>query len=226
MTKARYIPSTFRGDEHPKLGHNYTCGRHPHYLSRVTLDSYRTDKGACKLTVDFPLTVQQVDQFPTPPNAECNLRHIWSYQPHFSQSQHKEAEDLPVSSTVFGASPPSFTSLGMNGFSFVFRHNVGCRRSWKSITASSPSTNVGRHDGSPSAADDFAKLNRQSSSANTRTARSHSARSLSNSAYRRNLKALIAAVRFSCASFSLRTRFWNEPTTKRFLAWAYVNGEI
>lgn len=126
---------------------------------------------------------------------------------------------VPVSNTIFPTSPPSLTSFGIKFFNVVLMQRVGCLSSWKSSTASSPSTKVGLQDGSPSAADDFAKLNRQSSSAKTLIARSHRARSTSNSLYSRNLKALMAAVRFSWASFNCRTRFCRDPTTKRFLAW-------
>lgn len=150
-----------------------------------------------------------------------NSRHVWTCNTNLGKRKQIELElDIcaPVNRIILPTSPPSLTSLGMKFSKLVDIHNVGCRSSSKSITASSPSTKIGLHAGSPKAPDDFAKLNKQSSSAKTRIARSHKARSESNSAYMRNLKAFIAAVRFSWASFNCLIRFWREPTTNRFLA--------
>ena len=110
----------------------------------------------------------------------------------------------------------------MNSFKDVLKHNVGCLSSWKSTQAELPSTNSGRHAGSPIAADDFARLNRQSSSAKTRIARNHNALSASNSLYTWTLYALITVLRVSRASLSCRIFFCREPTTHRFLAYECV----
>jgi len=128
------------------------------------------------------------------------------------------SEDPPVSKAILPASPPSFTSFGMNAFKCVLKHNVGCLNSWKSTHAASPSTNSGLHAGSPIALEAFAKLNKQSSSANTLTVRSHIARSASNSANRRYLKALMAVLRFSRASLRRRIVGWRGPTSHRIAA--------
>lgn len=124
-----------------------------------------------------------------------------------------------MSNAIFPTSPPNFTSLGMNDLRFALTLKVGCLNSWKSTHAASPSTNSGLHDGSPMAVEAFAKLNKQSNSAKTLMTRSQTARSVSNSANKRNLKALIAALRFSRASFSSRTLLCSDRTTHRDLAY-------
>jgi hypothetical protein len=85
---------------------------------------------------------------------------------------------------------------------FGFIQRVGCLSSLNSIIESQSSTNSGRHDGSPIATDDLAKLMRQSSSAKTLMARNHKERSVSNSEKTRDLKFFMAVFRFSCASLS------------------------
>lgn len=68
----------------------------------------------------------------------------------------------PVSRVCRGTVLPSWTSFEMKSDR---KHNAGCRRSLKSINASSLSTSTGRHLGSSISADDLARESRQSSSA-------------------------------------------------------------
>ena len=127
----------------------------------------------------------------------------------------EQQANSPVSKAILPTSPPSLTSLGIKSF-LVAR--AGCRRSLKSIHAALPSINSGLQTGSPRALEDFAKLNRQSNSANTRMARNQMPRSVSNSANRRNLKSLMAVDRFSRASFNLRTVGCSDGTIQRIAA--------
>lgn len=126
-------------------------------------------------------------------------------------------ETLPVNRAMLPVSPPNLMSLGMKDLRLAFRHNVGCLSSLKSTQAAFPSTKTGLQEGSPIAFEALAKQNRQSSSANTLTARNQIDLSVSNSAKRRNLKALMAALRFSRASFRARTVGCIEPTSQRVL---------
>lgn len=135
----------------------------------------------------------------------------------------KHSADVPVRSAILPMSPPNLTLFGMKScFKDPLAHNAGCLKSSKSINASSPSTSSGLHAGSPSALDAFAKLNRQSSSASTRIARSHTLRSRSNSAYSLFLNSLIAVLRFSRASLSFRMVPCRAGTMKRlafYIVW-------
>ena len=131
----------------------------------------------------------------------------------------------PVSSAILPTSLPNFTSFGMKSL-FVRNAIAGCLNSSKFSHADSPSTNSGLHAGSPSAMDALAKLNKQSSSANTRTARNHTPRSLSNSSKSLNLKLLTIALRVSRASFKLRIVLAREGTTQRCAAYHIISGEI
>lgn len=121
-------------------------------------------------------------------------------------------------------SPPSLMLFGMKSpLSLSLTQRAGCLSSSNSISALSPSTNSGLHMGSPRATEDLAKENRQSSSDETRTARNQTLRSVSNSAYSRFLKVLIACFRFSLASFRLRTSFASAGTFQRMTACDILN---
>lgn len=136
----------------------------------------------------------------------------------YLRSRGRGVLNPPVNRAIFPTSPPNCTSLGMKFFRLVAKHSVGCLSSSKSNHAESPSTSSGRQEGSPIAVEALARLKRQSSSANTLIARSQVARSMSNSAKRRNLKALMAVLRFSRASLSCRTLLCRDPTTYRVFA--------
>ena len=126
-----------------------------------------------------------------------------------------------VRSATLATSPPSFTSFGMK--LSERKPIVGCLRSSKSRKAHSPSpsTNSGRHAGSPIASELLAKLKRQSSSASVLTARNQTSRSLSNSAKTRSLKFLMAAFRVSRASFRSRIFLERSGTVHRATAWKH-----
>lgn len=127
--------------------------------------------------------------------------------------------DAPVSKAILPTAPPSLTSFGIKSpFRPVLAHSAGCLSSSKSIQAESPLTSSGLQDGSPSAAEAFARLKRQSSSARTLTARNHTLLSASNSAKSLDLNSFMAVLRFSRASLSFRMIGSSDGTTHRTAA--------
>jgi hypothetical protein len=68
----------------------------------------------------------------------------------------------PVNSVCLGTLLPSWTSFEIKSDR---KHNAGCRKSLKSMKASSLSTSVGRHLGSSKSAEALANESKQSSSA-------------------------------------------------------------